>query len=221
MIYLLEDRAERRNLYNNELENYKDLIKVELFNKDTATDLAEFIDKQFQDVTCVIFHKSYAFKFRESNYDDIKKLFKNRGAKVVTFSGGVDQGNIDNDGNLIINADIMYKNLPTFLQHLRDTKKIDLQILLWGKEYVLNALLSLQYNLSKVFFVAQDLEAPISTMDVHNIKRKVNNHIRDLSLPFSSDMNAEIDQKLDSDTLTWDAFRNIVQTAVDKTLMNI
>lgn len=157
MIYIFEDRAKRRTMHQELVDAYKDKICFAKFDIDEGMNLEDYIIENFIDAEVIIFHKSYSFKSKNVNLEEIIK--KMPGVRFVIFSGGNEHGGISEDGNIVtINADVMYGNLETFLKSYTNENDINLDILLWGEKYNLNKMLSLQSMLFDNFFINANLQ---------------------------------------------------------------
>ena len=164
MIYIFEDRPERRLQHQDIMDKYKSIISFAKFDIDEGMNLADYIYKNFLDAEIMIIHKSYAFKSNTVNIDAIKKIMPD--VKFVVFSGGTDNGTIVGDGNSVtINADVMYNNLEIFLKYLTNKKEINFEPLVWGECYLQNRLVSLQNRLFLKYFINADLDKRIEDND--------------------------------------------------------
>lgn len=107
MIYIFEDRSERRLMHQELIEEYKEKICFAKFGIDEGMNLEDYIIDNFIDAEIIIFHKSYSFKSKTVSLDEIRKKMPN--VQFVIFSGGTEYGGIYENGNMVtINADVMY-----------------------------------------------------------------------------------------------------------------
>ncbi len=149
MIYIFEDRYERRSNNQKIVSTFPGKIEFAKFDIDPEQDLSEFIINRFHDAECIMLHKSYVFKNKDVNIEKVVSILsKEYGVHCVIFSGGTEKGKITLDGNVIINADVMYKNLEEFMNHHSHQGVIEFAKLLWGKNYKLNSLLEIQYKIT-------------------------------------------------------------------------
>lgn len=164
MIYLFEDRPERRLLHQDIIDRHKCIICFAKFDIDEGMILTDYIAKNFYDAEIMIIHKSYSFKSKSVNIDAIKKEMPD--VKIVVFSGGTENGSIENDGNSVtINADVMYNNLEIFLKYITSKQEINFGPLVWGERFPQNRLVSFQHKLFREYFVNVDLDERIEDND--------------------------------------------------------
>ena len=116
---------------------------------------------------------------------------------IVIFSGGTEGGN-KGDSEININADVMYENLPYFLEDFKENEQINIDILLWGKRYKLNAILELQNKLAESFFIKNNLDENIEVID--KVKRTVKHLCEKTNKELGEVIINEIDN---SNQLTW------------------
>ncbi len=167
MIYIFEDRQERKDIQTEKLKDFISdrIINFEQFKADKS--VVDKVGEKFQDATCVIFHKSYIFSSDNVTFEEVQKAFLTPGrfCLFITYSGGIENSNVTKDGETVktinINADVMYKNLPAFLRHYQDTKAFECDILRWGENYKLTKILKFQYEVFQNFLLEKDLNSPI------------------------------------------------------------
>lgn len=152
MIYLFEDRKGRMLQYISEGINYP-FLKEAIFDC-SDEDIDQYIDDNFKDATCILFHKSYNFPNRRITSDLVKENFLRKKIPFVYFSGGL-------KNNLLIDKQVytgnvdsgdMYNNLSLFLEQNNKNKSINIPLLIYGKRYLLNSLLELQNRIIKYLF---------------------------------------------------------------------
>lgn len=165
MIYIFEDRKERRNIQAEKLKEFNRIISFEQFEADQS--IVDQVREKFQDAECVIFHKSYRFPSEDITFAEVQRAFTTPGGLFVTYSGGIENSSVTKDGDtvktVIINADVMYGNLPAFLRHYQDTMAFECDILRWGENYKLNKILKFQYEVFQNFLLEKDLESTIES----------------------------------------------------------
>lgn len=172
MIYVFDDRRLRREENENKLRDFSNLIEFKTIqlspDKTTEECIIDSIDKNSE---CIIFHKSYAFNEPSTTFEEVRQLFIGLGETVVIFSGGTEgSGKSKDEKEINMNADLMYKNLPYFLEDFKTNGHINIDTLLWGKRYELNALLQFQNKIAEDLFVNNDLDDKV---DVDDIKERI------------------------------------------------
>nr|WP_303392021.1 hypothetical protein [Bacteroides intestinalis] len=116
---------------------------------------------------------------------------------IVIFSGGI-EGSNKSSKEININADLMYANLPFFLEDFRKNGVINIDTLLWGREYRLNAALQFQNKFSIEYLINQDPKEEITSLE--SVKRKIENGCRNISKELGDAIKADIDK---CDRITW------------------
>lgn len=224
MIYIFEDRLERRKINQGIIDSYGDLVCYGKFGIDQGQNPESFILDKFADAQCVMLHKSYAFKTNDVTVETVDKIFREYlEIPFVLYSGGLEKGNKDSAGRISLNADIMYSNLPLFLEHCRQLSDLGgdhireiLDILLWGPDYVLNSILNFQNEFSKKFFMLKDPEEGISDIDLKVVNRHLTQNSRSKNLQLSI-LAKEISSEMSEiQSLTWDRLRIIIQDKIDQ-----
>ena len=145
MIVLIDDKKYRKE---------KNLTsKIEEFNffKDFLFDKNENIDDQInglKEAKAIIIHKSYT-PYNLKNEELIEKIRQktSNNIPIILFSGGSTTNSIGT--NYQVSATDMYSNLYDFLQYYNANKEIKPAILLYGKNYFKNELISLEYEVWK------------------------------------------------------------------------
>ncbi len=165
MIYVFDDRSQRREVNKEKLNKFSNVLSFETIKTNPGKSIEEsLIESMSDNPECIIFHKSYIFDDSNLSYETIREFFNSFDVPVVIFSGGIEKNNKgENDVN--INAELMYDNLPFFLEDYVDNGKINLEILVWGKRYQLNALLILQNKLAEKFFITKDPEEEVKNLE--------------------------------------------------------
>ena len=152
MIYLFEDRNDRMKSYL----KYKldsDFIKHVIIDCQKS-ELVEYLSSNFSDAGAVIFHLSYNFGDDKITHEDVKKYFIDQKIPFIYFSGGLNNSLVveKNVINGNVNSGDMYKNVFNFLEEYKQTKKINVPLLVNGKGYLLNSLLELQNVITLYLF---------------------------------------------------------------------
>lgn len=147
MIYIFDDREERRENYSSLFINYKSQLTQESFTPEG--DLQEYVTDKFGDAEIVIMHRSYRFPGDNYELSDVLNAFK--GVPIVLFSGAIQKASILKAENIYqVNSIVMYENLSDFL----DSKKVDnnapIEMILWGKNFIKNQFLTLLGEINKL-----------------------------------------------------------------------
>lgn len=177
MIYIFDDRAQRRKDNEDKLRVFSDLIIFDTVKLISDKSADESIFDSIENPECIIFHKSYAFGDENVTFETIRQLFTGFGVPIVIFSGGI-EGSSKCANSININADLMYDNLPYFLENRRENGQINIDTLLWGKKYRLNVLLKFQNTISKKYLINNDLDSSLEMID--NVKRYIKNSCREI-----------------------------------------
>lgn len=159
MIYLFEDRIERKKQYVTDKTFDNPLIKEKIIDCKKLSELQEYIRKEYNDAKVVLLHKSYGLDGKEFTIDDIRQSFKSvLNIPVILFSGG-SKSNLINDNGIItadINSGVMYKNLKAFVDAYQKDEKIVIPILVYGDNYRINTLLEMQSKINIYLFDKND-----------------------------------------------------------------
>lgn len=183
MIYIFDDRNQRRNANEEKLRDFLGFVTFETVHPIAGKSIEDVIIDSIKNPDCIIFHKSYALGSEEITYETIRQLFADFNIPVVIFSGGT-EGSNKGAKEININADLMYDNLPYFLEDLKETGNVNIDTLLWGKKHRLNALLEFQNKISQKYFINNDPNAildepaPIVRSIVQSC-RKINSYLAD------------------------------------------
>lgn len=195
MIYIFEDRTERKSLHQDKINKYPDRICFATFDIVENQSLTDYISSNLTDADCIILHKSYTFPNKVDPLKILNEFNKISSIKTVLFSGGNENGVISSNGNhCLVNADIMYDNLSLFLEHYISTNEISFERLIWGSNSQLSKKISLKYDIWTMS-INDDMDRPFI--------------YRDLSLPFDKE---DIDIICDSlDPKIKGSVKNIVE----------
>lgn len=211
MVYIFDDRAYRREENRERLRKYTDLIRFETVKTVPNKPIEDCIfDTVIESPECIIFHKSYVFTDNAVNFESIRTIFISFGVPIVIFSGGTEGVN-RKENEININADLMYNNLPYFLENLRINKEININVLLWGERHKLNALLEFENRLAEKCFINHDLQAFIE--NVPKIRRTIDNLTKKEFKELGEFILTDLDEIVKP---TWLDLRNIVECNIKK-----
>ncbi len=209
MIYIFDDRIQRRNDNQEKLSDFSDIVKFDIVKNIPGKSEEDCVFDAIIDPECIMFHKSYVFEDNNVNFETIRRLFISFDVPIIIFSGGIEGGNKGNS-EININADVMYENLPYFLKDFKENKQINIDVLLWGKRYKLNAILEIQNKFAEEFFINNNFDENIENID--KVKRTVRNLCRNNNVLGDAILN-EIDIK---GQLTWGDLLSIVENNLKK-----
>lgn len=215
MIYVFEDRSERKHQHQDIIDKYKSVISFAKFDIDDGMNLVDYINKNFLNAEIMIFHKSYSFKSNIVSIDAIKKEMPN--VRFVVFSGGIENGTIDRDKHLVtINADVMYNNLEIFLKYLTNRKEINFEPLIWGEFYLQNRIVSLQNRLFREYFINADLDKRIEDNDkgsgIDDLLDMITLYCEDYGIDIYDELKEAI--ILEENSLTWGNLLRIIRKCI-------
>lgn len=178
MIYIFDDRLQRRKANEEKLRIYSDLIKFDTVKLNPGKSADESIFDTVEEPECIFFHKSYALEGENITFETIRQLFSELDVPIIIFSGGI-EGSNKSSNEININADLMYNNLQFFLENRKEKGHINIDTLLWGKGYRLNALLEFQNKISRKFLISKDLDDELGD-DLNLVKRSIENLCREI-----------------------------------------
>lgn len=209
MIYIFEDRTERMQRNESKLKDYSDVCKFTKYDE-LAKDgsIEEFAVSLSPERDCVIFHKSYALQGGMS-IDQVKKYFTQIGIPFVEYSGGVERSNVvrtQDTKYYIINAELMYSNLPAFLDWCRRYNKIVCDVLIWGNDFEKNRTFSLFAQFYAENFLDKRWTDEVPKAEISRVARAINRH-------FGKDCTIDI---LSKSALTWYNVFEFVQNLVNR-----
>lgn len=210
MIYIFDDRAQRRKDNEEMLRNFSDLITfdtVELISGKTAD---ECIFDSIKNPECIIFHKSYELGDETVTFETIRQLFTSLDIPVVIFSGGT-VGSNKGAKEINMNADLMYHNLPFFLDNRKKNGSINIDTLIWGKRYRLNALLKFQNTMSQKYFINNIPDDPLDNLET--VKRDIKNLCREIHGDLADSIFIDIDA---NENITWQDLAIIIDNNIRK-----
>jgi hypothetical protein len=209
MIYIFDDRKQRRSDNEEKLSKFSDIVKFDIVKNIPGKPVEDCVFDAIIDPECIMFHKSYVFEDNNVNFETIRALFVSLDVPIVIFSGGIEGGN-KGYSEININADVMYENLPYFLADFKENKSPNIDILLRGKRYKLNAILEIQNKFAEEFFINNNFDENIQ--NIEKVKRTVRNLCRNNNVLGDAILN-EIGSK---EQLTWGDLLSIVENNLKK-----
>lgn len=211
MIYIFDDRAQRRKDNEEMLRNFSDLITFDTVKLISGKTADEFIfDSIEKNAECVIFHKSYELGDEFGTFETIRKLFTSFDIPIVIFSGGI-EGSNKCAKEINMNADLMYHNLPFFLENRKENGSINIDTLIWGKMYRLNALLKFQNSISQKYLINNDPDCPLD--NIEKVKRDIKNSCREINRDLADSIIIDIDA---NEQITWQDLAIIIDNNIRK-----
>ncbi len=171
---MFEDKEGRMALYmKGNLDS--NLIKRAIMNckKD---EINQYIDDCYRDANAVLFHVSYTFPQRGVTNDAVREAFLSKGIPFIYFSGG-SNNSIGKTREGIPFADIrsedMYSHLPLFLEEFKSTGRVNIPLLVYGKNYMMNSLLkAMEWVNDQLWDLKRDepIAPPVARMLVSGIR---------------------------------------------------
>lgn len=216
MIYLFEDRKGRMQQYlKQSIEN--EYLKESIFES-TSENIVDYVNENYSDAKCILFHKSYQFPQNNITIDLVKNTFISKGISFVIFSGG-NNNNIHIEKNVYtgtVNSGDMYNHLNTFLNYYRDKSIINIPLLLFGEKFLLNSLLALQNKINLYLFAKKSTDI-IESDDLDSILDDIKNRIKESEL---SEDKVKLCNWLESSkndsSITVQLLKNQIQKLIDK-----
>jgi hypothetical protein len=151
MIYILDDRAERKG--RQDLFKFGNIKTDKVLDCQSEDELDDYVKREFSDAELVLLHKSYRITGTDIPVEAVCDSLLKNNINVVLFSGGTDRSTTFEPKppmHVEMNADRMYSHLEIFFKHYSKSGKIDkacLDYLIWGENARKNQLLKFQYNL--------------------------------------------------------------------------
>ena len=150
MIYIFDDRYERRESYTALVKKNHNLISFESIKCETIDELENFI-LDLEDASMILLHSSYRYLGDVFKTEEVVEKFSLLDIPVVLFSGGFMHPSV----SLIlgkhkvynINSIVMYQNLEVYLSHLKLNQSSPIDILIWGESYIQNIITRTQSDL--------------------------------------------------------------------------
>lgn len=210
MIYIFDDRAQRRKDNEELLRNYSDLIKFDTVKLISGKTADEWIFDYVDNPECIIFHKSYELGNESVTFETIRQLFTSLDIPIVIFSGGI-EGSNKGAKEINMNADLMYHNLPFFLENRKENGVININTLLWGKKYRLNALLEFQNTISQKYLINNDLDITLDNFE--KVKRDIGNLCRKIQGDLADSIISDLDA---NKQITWKDLAIIIDNNIRK-----
>ena len=211
MIYIFDDRLQRREVNKEKLNKFSNVLSFETIKTNPGKSIEESLIESMRDnPVCIIFHKSYIFDDSILSYEIVREIFNSYDVPVVIFSGGIEKNN-KGEREVNMNAELMYDNLPFFLEDYVNNGNINLDILVWGKRYKLNALLILQNKLAEEFFIAKDPKEEVNTLE------EVRRRIASICKPIHKVIGDTILNSIDKyPQLTWGQLDDIITNTISQ-----
>lgn len=210
MIYIFDDRAQRRKDNEEMLRNFSDLITFDTVDLISGKTADECIFDSIKNPECIIFHKSYELGDETVTFETIRQLFTSLDIPVVIFSGGT-VGSNKGAKEINMNADLMYHNLPFFLENRKKNGSINIDTLIWGKRYRLNALLKFQNTMSQKYFINNIPDDPLDNLET--VKRDIKNLCREIHGDLADSIFIDIDA---NENITWQDLAIIIDNNIRK-----
>lgn len=210
MIYIFDDRAQRRKDNEENLRAFSDLIVFDTVKLISGKSADESIFDSIENPECIIFHKSYALGDENVTFETIRQLFAELEVPIVIFSGGT-EGSNKSAKEININAGLMYNNLPFFLENRKKNGVINIDTLLWGKRYRLNALLEFQNKMAEKYFIDKDLDTQVNNPE--KIKRDIKNLLMKIHVGLANEIIHDIDTNAN---ITWSELYNLIDHNIYK-----
>lgn len=211
MIYIYDDRNTRRNDNAERLKNFSDIVVFKTIDLIPGKQVEEIITESIENPECIIFHKSYAFEDNNVSFETVRDWFTDLGIPVVIFSGGT-EGCSNGNSIININADLMYNNLPLFLEDFRSNGKMNIDVLLWGERHLLNAMLQFQSKFAIEYFIENSLGDNID--NIVGIKRTITQRCHNLK-SLGDSLISEIDKY---SQISWGELANIIDSNIKKSI---
>lgn len=109
------------------------------------------IPLELKDAALILLHKNY-FEDDEMRTEDVVDAAEELQIPFIRFSGEASRGEI-------LDSNVMYKNLTPFLDNYKDSSKIELDILKYGKNYKKQHILYARYLIAILIFNKSNNEA--------------------------------------------------------------
>lgn len=210
MIYIFDDRAQRRKDNEEKLRNFSELITFDTIKLISGKSADECNFDSIENPECIIFHKSYALGDESVTFETIRQLFTSFDVPIVIFSGGT-EGSNKSAKEINMNADLMYHNLPFFLENRKENGSINIDTLIWGKRYRLNALLKFQNTISQKYLINNDPDCPLDNLE--KVKRDIEIPCRKIDRNLADSILTDIDAKKQ---ITWQDLAIIIDNNIRK-----
>lgn len=173
MIYLFEDRPERKKQYFGDRVLPSGICEAKFTYQPSDGSVADYLDRLFTDAEGAIVHKSYS-GLESGQFSEIRDYFKRKGKLFVVFSGGIPSANcipVNNTWQVYINSRVLYTNLEEF------ARLKNVQVLCFGQKWKIAECLNCLRDLKTAFSFAEVKEK----VDVNIPRRILNNLINILT----------------------------------------
>lgn len=142
MIYIFDDRYERRESNSALINKYKQFVSFAKIECTTINELEDFILGDLHASTLILLHSSYRYPGDILKNEEVIASFSLLEIPIILFSGGF----MHPSETMIlgkymvynINSLVMYQNLEVYLRHLMQGQSVPLDILIWGESYIQN-----------------------------------------------------------------------------------
>ena len=222
MIYLIDDNQNNQRLKNNKItfvdEGYfdgylKSIEKIEITKSFSDISHLDFL----KTADCILLHST------TEDYDEnkgflsgsrfnalkIKELISQEGEKIplVLFSNSMGEAEFDFEDNpnyiSSVKKNLFYERLFDFLDYYKNTGKVEMRIIAWGKNFVSNEISKLVIEMLKAFDFKENSES-LKLTDLSSIIKSFKSFV-ELSLP-KNDIN-EILNELEDNPITIQDFK--------------
>ena len=215
-IYLFEDRQSRMNQLLPEIDNYP-LLRHSIFQCPANKKLSDYIKENYSDAAAFLMHKSYQFGNDSFTIDLVKnEVVSTFNNPFVIFSGGLNNNIYEEKGIIMadINSGELYKNLPLFHDTYYQSQKINIPLLVYGKNYLKHILLGIQYTINTKL-ISYDKKAILD----YDIKDEIHDEIREI---IGTDFDSEIKENIRTiDEMLGNSYNNLTAETLLHKLQSI
>lgn len=184
MIYIFDDRFERKEAYSYIVNKYHKYISFETIDQATIDEFESFITERLMTPTLFLLHASYRFAGEELNNTRVIETLCSWEIPIVQFSGQFNQPSIRTLGkNKIyeVNSITMYSNLELFIKHIINDSKSTIEILLWGRDYLVNQIVATQSEIAR-FMCKTRLSSNVDDHIIDTLRAIIINRFRNEEL---------------------------------------
>lgn len=239
MIYLIDDNQnnQRVNNYNitfvedGDFDGYlKSIEKIGLGNSFSDTSHLDFL----KTAECILLHSTTEDYDKDrgflpgskTNVLKIKELISQEGDKIplVLFSNAMDETNFDYENNFnyisSLKKNLLYEHLFDFLDHYKNTGKVELRILAWGKNFSSKEISKLSVAILNSIEFKENLE----DLKLSDLSRVINSFKNFIVLSFPKKDINEILNEIEDNPIRIQDFRkkiNQIKESFDKYGKNI
>jgi hypothetical protein len=230
MIYLIDDNQnnQRFNNYNitfvenGDFEGYlKSIEKLNIGKSFSDTSHLDFL----QTAECILLHTSAEdydnnkgyLSGSKTNVLKIKELISQEGEQIplVLFSNGTTETEFDfnNNSNYIsaINKNLFYEHLWDFLDYYKNTKKIELRILAFGKNFTYKEI----SKLANEIFNGIDVKDNSEYLELSDLSKITNSFKPFIELSFPKNDINEIFNDIEDNPITIRNFKKIINKTTE------